>query len=110
MTNRPVGFRPIRTIEPKSIRSIIGTIISQMSTAIGALIWLPEPNSRPRIVATRPGRETTEGHPGYHAESHPEAEVTVEDAQPLPCRRSGSRGNRQIQNVVVHEVISRAIK
>ena len=48
VTKSPLGRRPIRAIEVKSILSIIGTIMSQMSTAMGALIWLPEPNSSRR--------------------------------------------------------------
>src|SRR5512142_2879066 len=41
----PSEGRRKAVVTPKSILSIIGTIMSQMSTAIGALIWLPEPNS-----------------------------------------------------------------
>jgi hypothetical protein len=37
----PVGRVPTWRIEAKSTFIIIGTIISQMSTAIGRLIWLP---------------------------------------------------------------------
>ena len=55
VTSSPVGCRPTRAIEAKSIFIIIGTIISQISTAIGALIWLPAPNSRPRRLEMRPG-------------------------------------------------------
>ena len=55
VTRSPVGLRPTRAIEVKSILSIIGTIISQMSTAMGALIWLPEPNSSPRSLEMSAG-------------------------------------------------------
>jgi hypothetical protein len=36
------------------MRIIMGTIMSQMSTAMGALIWLPETNSSPRSWPTKP--------------------------------------------------------
>jgi hypothetical protein len=50
VTNSPRGRRPTSRIAPKSTFIIIGVIISQMSTAIGMLIWLPSPNSRPQAV------------------------------------------------------------
>ena len=48
VTKRPRGRRPTSRMAPKSTFIIIGVIISQISTAIGMLIWLPAPNSRLR--------------------------------------------------------------
>ncbi len=56
VTSSPVGRRPTFFTDEKSTFIIIGVIISQMSTAIGALIWLPAPNSTPRTPAMAPGR------------------------------------------------------
>ena len=48
VTRSPAGRRPTLRTEEKSTFIIIGVIMSQISTAIGTLIWLPFPNSRPR--------------------------------------------------------------
>src|SRR5574341_1700256 len=55
VTRSPRGFRPTFRIAAKSTFIIIGVIISQMSTAMGTLIWLPSPNSRRRIPSMNPG-------------------------------------------------------
>jgi len=41
VTSRPRGLWPTFRMAAKSTFIIMGTIISQMSTAIGMLIWLP---------------------------------------------------------------------
>ena len=51
----PVGRRPTFFTDEKSTFIIIGVIISQISTGIGALIWLRLPNSIPRSPAVKPG-------------------------------------------------------
>ena len=56
VTSRPRGRFPTSRMAPKSTFIIIGTIISQMRTAIGTLTWLPLPNSIPRSAAVVPGR------------------------------------------------------
>src|SRR5450432_3641220 len=56
VTRSPAGRRPTFFNDEKSTLIIIGVIMSQISTAIGALIWLPLPNSIPRRPATAPGR------------------------------------------------------
>ncbi len=55
VTSRPAGRRPTFFTEEKSTFIIIGVIMSQISTAIGALIWLPLPNSMPRRPAMAAG-------------------------------------------------------
>src|SRR3990170_3928019 len=55
VTRSPRGLRPTFRIAAKSTFIIIGVIISQMSTAMGTLIWLPWPNSRRRIASMNPG-------------------------------------------------------
>ena len=42
-------------MDVKSTFIIIGVIMSQIRTAIGTLIWLPWPNSIPRIAWTTCG-------------------------------------------------------
>jgi hypothetical protein len=42
------GLPPTLRTEEKSTFIIIGVIMSQIRTAIGTLMWLPFPNSRPR--------------------------------------------------------------
>ena len=44
VTSNPVGRLPTLRTEEKSTFIIIGVIMSQIRTAIGALIWLPLPN------------------------------------------------------------------
>ena len=64
VTKQALRFRGRRRAnEVKSIFIIIGTIISQMSTAIGALIWLPAPNSSLRSQAISSGSEPPEDDP-----------------------------------------------
>ena len=71
VTSKPRGRLPTFTSAAKSIRIIIGTIISQMSSAIGALIWLPEPNSRPRSRAVNPGTSRPRATPAtMHRPTH----------------------------------------
>ena len=48
VTRSPRGRRPTLRTAPKSTFIIMGVIMSQMRTAMGTLIWLPLPNSRPR--------------------------------------------------------------
>jgi hypothetical protein len=48
VTSSPRGFLPTFRIDAKSTFIIIGTIMSQINTAIGMLIWLPAPNSNLR--------------------------------------------------------------
>ncbi len=55
VTSSPRGFSWTCRRAPKSTFIIIGMIISQMSTAMGTLTWLPLPNSIPRRACTRPG-------------------------------------------------------
>ncbi len=55
VTKSPAGFRPTLRMAPKSTFIIMGVIISQISAAMGTLIWLPRPNSRPRTRATARG-------------------------------------------------------
>ena len=55
VTSSPRGRLPTLRMEVKSTFIIIGMIISQISTAIGTLIWLPEPNSMRRKASTTPG-------------------------------------------------------
>ena len=43
-------------MDEKSTLIIMGVIMSQMRAAIGALIWLPWPNSIPRRLAMAAGR------------------------------------------------------
>src|SRR5262249_28766231 len=45
VTTNPFGFRPTFSTDAKSTFIIIGMIMSQMRMAIGALMWLPSPNS-----------------------------------------------------------------
>ena len=47
VTSSPRGLRATLRIAPKSTFIIMGTIISQISTAMGTLTWLPRPNSMP---------------------------------------------------------------
>ena len=82
VTSNPAGFRPTLRTEEKSTFIIIGVIMSQISTAIGALIWLPAPNSMPRRLATAAGRSLPRSTPGHHAEPHPQREIALERAQP----------------------------
>ena len=56
VTSSPRGRCPTPRMAPKSTFIIIGTIMSQMRTAIGTLTWLPSPNSMPRSAAVAPGR------------------------------------------------------
>ena len=56
VTSSPVGRRPTFFTDEKSTFIIIGVIISQMRTAMGALIWLPWPNSIARSAAMAAGR------------------------------------------------------
>lgn len=51
----PRGRRPTSRIDAKSTFIIMGVIISQMSRAIGTLIWLPSPNSRRRRPSVSAG-------------------------------------------------------
>lgn len=53
--SRPTGRLPTSRTEANSTFIIIGTIISQISTAIGRLMWLPCPTSAPRRLDTTPG-------------------------------------------------------
>ncbi len=55
VTSRPRGRRPTLRMAPKSTFIIMGTIISQISTAMGTLTWLPVPNSIRRSAAVAPG-------------------------------------------------------
>jgi len=55
VTSSPAGRRPTFLSEEKSTYIIIGVIMSQIRTAMGALIWLPLPNSRERTPATAEG-------------------------------------------------------
>ena len=67
----PRGRRPTFRIEPKSTFIIIGVIISQMSTAIGTLMWLPLPNSSPRSAAANCGAtEPMSTPPSMHRATH----------------------------------------
>ncbi len=56
VTRSPRGRRPTFRTAVKSTFIIIGMIMSQIRTAIGTLIWLPDPNSIFRRASTRPGR------------------------------------------------------
>ena len=55
MTTSPAGFLPTLRMAVKSTFIIMGVIMSQIRTAMGALIWLPWPNSRPRRACTTAG-------------------------------------------------------
>lgn len=55
VTSKPVGRLPTFRTDEKSTFIIMGVIISQIRTAIGALIWLPLPNSIPRKPAIPEG-------------------------------------------------------
>ena len=75
-------------------------IISQISTAIGTLIWLPAPNSRPRSLSISAG-PAAEQHADDHAQADPEGQVALEDVQALrapwlaysACRRALTRAS-----------------
>src|SRR5271157_5433773 len=55
VTSSPAGFFPTLRMAVKSTFIIMGVIMSQIRTAMGALIWLPWPNSRPRSAWTTAG-------------------------------------------------------
>jgi hypothetical protein len=68
VTTSPAGFRPTLRMAVKSTFIIMGVIMSQIRTAMGALIWLPWPNSRPRR-ACHGGHKLPEGNPRHHAQA-----------------------------------------
>ena len=55
VTSKPRGLCPTRRIDAKSTFIIMGTIMSQISTAMGKFTWLPCPNSMRRNDETRSG-------------------------------------------------------
>jgi hypothetical protein len=55
VTSKPAGRLPTFRTEEKSTFIIMGVIMSQISTAMGTLIWLPFPNSIPRRPAIAAG-------------------------------------------------------
>jgi len=59
----PAGLVPIRAIEARSTRIIMGTIIIQIKLAIGTLIWLPAVNSMSRNVVTNSGAQVPTATP-----------------------------------------------
>ena len=68
---RPRGRRPTFRMAPKSTFIIIGVIISQISTAIGTLIWLPLPNSIPRKAPVNAGTALPSSTPAtMHSPTH----------------------------------------
>ena len=105
VTNSPLGRLPMRVTEVKSIFIIMGTIMSQMSTAIGALIWL-----RTELDPTQPGdgrgREAAKGHARDHADGDPEAPVALEDVQPLRFGRFGLGRDHLAGSLIGHEPYS----
>ena len=89
VTSSPAGRRPTFLTDEKSTFIIIGVIISQISTAIGALIWLPLPNSMPRRPATAAGSSLPKHDARHHAERHPYRQVALEDAEPASLAFDG---------------------
>jgi hypothetical protein len=63
VTSNPRGFCPTSRMAPKSTFIIMGTIMSQISTAIGILTWLSRPNSIPRSTRTRAGVSLPSANP-----------------------------------------------
>ena len=81
VTNRPRGRLPTCRMEAKSTFIIIGTIISQIRTAIGMLIWLPAPNSIRRKASAAPGIALPSSTPTIMQARHPDAEIALEIVQ-----------------------------
>src|SRR5271157_1780447 len=67
----PAGFLPTLRMAVKSTFIIMGVIMSQIRTAMGALIWLPWPNSRPRRAWTTAGTSFPRATPAtMHPATH----------------------------------------
>ena len=59
VTSNPAGRRPTFFTDEKSTFIIIGVIISQIRTAMGALIWLPLPELNAAQARDEPGQQFT---------------------------------------------------
>ena len=71
VTIKPRRWGPSFRMEPKSTFIIIGIIINQTRTAMGTLIWLPWPNSKPRSAWMRPGANWPRTMPAtMHSPTH----------------------------------------
>ena len=106
VTTRPAGFLPTLRMAVKSTFIIMGVIMSQMRTAMGALIWLPWPNSRPRRAWTSDGSELPEGHPRHHAKPPPRGSGSARKSRGACAMLAPSRGlhgaNERAHEFAVH--------
>lgn len=80
VTSSPAGRFPTFFNDEKSTFIIIGVIMSHMRTAIGALIWLPVPNSIPRMHATASGRIVPNPMPAAVQSATHNRQMTLERA------------------------------
>jgi hypothetical protein len=100
VTTSPAGFLPTLRMAVKSTFIIMGVIMSQIRTAMGTLIWLPWPNSRPRRALDQEGTSFPRATPASHRSRHPQGQVSLEKAEalrhgctrrPLPNGRGSDR-------------------
>src|SRR5271157_3328301 len=98
----PAGFLPTLRMAVKSTFIIMGVIMSQIRTAMGALIWLPSPNSRPRRAWTTAGTSFPRATP---ATMHPATQrVRYRSKSPRRCAMLAPSGGLHSADERAHKL------
>ena len=97
VTSSPAGRRPTFFTDEKSTFIIIGVIISQIRTAIGALIWLPCAELDTAQARDSRRQQLSKPDARHHAERHPDRQVALERTQ---ARRPVGQASRPVSRLV----------